>query len=84
MAVQFVDWAAPSTENVAGVASEAPALGGVTVPISQARLTMTVAALLSEKSLWTVKVLTDVFTIVHSLSAEVLIGTLSQLLSSMV
>ena len=56
----------PVTVKTAGEASLARALAGVTTPVSQTRETVTLAALLSEKSLKTVNVSPlSVFVIVH-------------------
>jgi hypothetical protein len=65
--------------KTAGVASEAGALGGVTVPDAQVRLTVTLPALSSEKSLYTVNVPTAVLMIVQLLLAPSTISTLTQL-----
>ena len=54
MAVQLGSPVKPVTVKVAGVASEALAEAGKAVPEAQDRLTVTEAALLSEKSLRTV------------------------------
>ena len=55
----------PLTVKTAGEPSLAEALAGVTVPLSQVRVTVTEAALLGTKSLSTVKVSTLVLVIVH-------------------
>ena len=54
MAVQVGLPLAPVTVKVAGVASEALAEAGETLPEVQERLTVTEAPLLGMKSLWTV------------------------------
>ena len=55
MAVQVVSGGVePLTVKVAGVASEALAEAGETLPVVQERLTVTEAALSGTKSLWTV------------------------------
>ena len=56
MAVQVVPGLKPVTVKTAGVVSEALVEAGETLLPAQARLTVTEAELLSEKSLWTVKV----------------------------
>jgi hypothetical protein len=64
--VQFGSPLNPVTVNTAGVASEALAVAGVSVPLAQDRLTVTLAGLFGWKSLLTVNVaLFSVFRIVH-------------------
>ncbi len=69
MAVQLGSGVKPVTVKTAGEASVAEALAGVTTPVSQTRVTVTVVVSvvgLSEKSLRTEKVaLLSVFVIVH-------------------
>ena len=66
VAVQLGSGVKPVTVKTAGEASLAEALAGVTTPLSQTRETVTLAALLSEKSLRTEKVLLlSVLVIVH-------------------
>jgi len=55
----------PVTVKTAGVDSEAEAVAGVSDPLAQERETVTEAALLSEKSLLTVKVAVVVLVIVQ-------------------
>ena len=66
MAVQSGSGVKPVTVKIAGEASLAEALAGVTTPVSQVRETVTEAALLGTKSLRTEKVSTFcVLVIVH-------------------
>ena len=66
VAVQLAPGVNPVTVVVKGVDSEAEPLAGEGVPVVQETLTLTEAALLSEKSLWTVKVAVfRLFVIVH-------------------
>jgi hypothetical protein len=57
--------------KTAGVDSEAGALAGVTTPLEQLAVTVTLAALLSEKSLLTVNVATALLRMVHVPAASV-------------
>ena len=57
MAVQLGSPLKPVTVKVAGVASEALAEAGETLPLVQERLTVTEAPLLGIKSFWTTNVL---------------------------
>ncbi len=66
MAVQLGSGVKPVTVKTAGEASLAEVLAGVTTPLSQARETVTEAALLGTKSLMTVTVAErSVLVIVH-------------------
>lgn len=71
---------APETVKDAGVASEAGAFGGVTVPDPQTSVTVTEAGLSSEKSLLTVKTALAVLMIVQVAGTPSFTGTLLQAL----
>jgi hypothetical protein len=78
VAVHSVLPATPVTVKVAASASEADAVGGATVPAPQVSVTVTLLALSSVKSLWTVNVPTAVLVIVQLLLPPSLMATLAQ------
>ena len=85
MAVQFGSPTAPETVKLAGVASLAEAEDGDGVPLAQESETVTEAALLSEKSLWTLKLCwLRLLTMVQVAEPPRGTATLTQLLSSLV
>lgn len=76
--MQVVPGFAPVTRNVAGELSDAGADAGDGVPWLQLSVTVTVAGLLSEKSLLTVNIAWAVFTIVQVAGTPSDTATLAQ------
>ena len=78
MAVHVAPAVKPVTVKLAGVASEAEAEAGDTVPLEQVRPTVTDAVLFGMKSLFTLKVAVFVFVMVQLLVCPVVMATPAQ------